>query len=108
MSGKETPVAETSSHKQAKQRAAGDTEVLIRGNRRLDSASKNRATEVERSSDMRRLEQAAERLRDSGRNQKVLQVPQHHMDKAVQAMKNVGITGSVKNMSSTKRRSVTK
>ena len=99
---------ESASHRRAKRRAAGDTEVRIGGNRRLDSASGNRATEVERSGDMRRIELAAQRLKDSGRNQKVLQVPHPHIDKAVEAMRNVGVSGSVKNMGGTKRRSVKK
>jgi len=37
------------------------------------------------------LEKAARRLKDSGRPQKVLQVPQKDMAKAAKAMQNVGI-----------------
>jgi hypothetical protein len=54
------------------------------------------------------LEKAARRLRDSGKPQRVLQAPQKDMTKAAKAMKDVGISGTVKNMSGTKRRSVSK
>jgi len=47
---------------------------------------------------MDRLEKAAKRLKDSGRPQKVLQVPQKDMARAAKAMQNVGIGGTVKNM----------
>lgn len=100
---------ESSSHKRAKNREAGKngkTEVPLNGNRRLDAASKKRAVEIERSSNMNSLKKAARRLRDSGKSQKSLQVPQQNMSKAAKAMKVVGVKGSVKNMSNTKRRSV--
>lgn len=99
-------MAESNSHKRAKIKAAGKsgkTEVKLSKNRRLDSASQKRATEVERSGTKIGLTKAAQRLKDSKRNQKVLQVPQKDMAKA---MKEVGAKGSVKNMSGTKRRSV--
>lgn len=104
-------MAESKSHRSAKNRAAGQngqTEVSLSRNRRLDAlgASSNRATEVERSGNSHSLELAARRLKVSGANQHILQVPNHHMDLASQAMRKVGITGTVKNMSGTKRRSV--
>jgi hypothetical protein len=102
---------ESTSHKRAKQKAAGksgETEKPIRRRRRLDAATKHRATEVERSGDLAALKRAAQRLKDSGKRQKVLQVPQQDMDKATQAMRDVGVTGTVKNIGGTKRRSVRK
>ncbi len=102
-------MSETSSHKRAKSKAAGKggkTEVPIKGTRRLDAMSKRKATEIERSGTMEGLERAARRLKASRKPQKVLQVPQKDMTKAVQAMKNVGVSVTVKNMSGTKRRSV--
>ena len=54
------------------------------------------------------LEKAAKRLKDSGKPQKALQGPQKDMAKAAKAMQNIGISGTVKNMSGTKRRSVPK
>jgi hypothetical protein len=102
---------ESTSHKQAKRKAAGDsgeTEKPLRRRRRLDAATSHRATEIERSGDLAALKRAARRLRDSGKRQKVLQVPQQDMAKAVQAMRDVGISGTVKNMGGTKRRSVRK
>ena len=68
--------------------------------------SKTKATEIERSDNKARLEKAAQRLKDSGKPQKVLQVPQNHMDKAVKAMKVKRVKGTVKNMKGTKRKSV--
>ena len=104
-------MTESKSHKSAKKKAAGksgQTEVPLSGGRRLDAATKNKATEVERSGSSSNLEKAAKRLRDSKKSQKVLQVPQKDMDKAVNAMKKIGISGTVKNMSSTKRKSIPK
>lgn len=102
-------MAESPSHRNAKNKAAGvngQTEVPLKGGRRLDAATQRRATEVERSGSNKGLKAAAQRLRDSGKPQKILQVPQKDMSKAVQAMKEVGVKGSVKNMSGTRRRSV--
>jgi hypothetical protein len=104
-------MAETKSHKRAKAKAAGrtgQTEKPIRGRRRLDAATPRRATEVERSGTVGGLRKAARRLRDSGKPERVLQVPQKDMDKASRAMREVGASGTVKNMSGTKRRSVRK
>lgn len=100
---------ESQSHKRAKSKAAGKsgkTEVRLKGKHRLDAESKGRATEVERSGQKARLEKAAQRLKDSGKPQKVLQVPQKDMDKAADAMKEKGVTGTVKNMGGTQRKSV--
>ena len=102
-------MAETSSHKRAKRAAAGPrskTEVPLSRGRRLDAATKKKATEVERSGSQSGLEKAVRRLKASGKSQKVLQVPQKDMPKAAKAMKKVGTKGTVKNMSGTKRRSV--
>ena len=104
-------MSETTSHKRAKAKAAGkrgSTEVAISGGRRLDAQSQQgqRATEVERSGAPKKLQDAAKRLRDSGASQKVLQVPQRDMASAANAMRNVGVKGSVKNMTGSKRRSV--
>jgi hypothetical protein len=104
-------MAESDSHKRAKSKAAaraGKTEAPLRGNRRLDASTPRKAIEVERSGTMAGLEKAAKRLKDSGGPQKVLQVSQKHMAKAAEAMQHVGISGTVKNMSGTKRRSVPK
>jgi len=103
-------MAETTSHKRAKAKAAGkggSKEVKL-GRRRLDAltASKKRATEVERSGNPRSLKAAARRLKTSKAPQKVLQVPQRDMSKARQAMRAAKVKGTVKNMTSTKRTSV--
>lgn len=104
-------MAESTSHRRTKNRAAGthgDTEVPLSGNRRLDALTSGgaRATEVERSGEPQRLRNAAQRLDDSGASQRVLQVPNKDMGKAAQAMREAGVSGSVKNLGGTRRRSV--
>ena len=102
-------MTESQSHKRAKSRAAGKggkTETPLRGNLRLDARTQKKATEVERGGSKARLEKAAQRLKVSRKPQKVLQVPQKDMSKAVEAMKAKGVKGTVKNMSGTKRKSV--
>ena len=51
---------------------------------------------------------AATRLKESRRSQKILQVPHKDMNKAVGVMRTVGVSGTVKNMSGTKKRYVSK
>ena len=99
-------MAETQSHKRAKGKAPGKTEVPISKNRRLDSATKNTATEIERN--QQNLGKAVRRLKDSGRSRKVLQVPQNLMPEAAKIMRQKGIGGTVKNLSGTKKVSVRK
>lgn len=98
-------MSETDSHRRAKRAAAGKdgrTEVPLSGGRRLDAASKKRATEVERSGNAQNLEKAARRLKSSGKPQKVLQVPHADMPKARQALRKAKVSGTVKNMSGSK------
>ena len=107
----EVMMAESDSHRRAKARAAGrsgQTEMPLPGGRRLDAASPKRATEIERSGTAAGLRKAAERLKSSRRPQKILQVPQTDMSKAAEAMRRAGVGGTVKNMSGSKRRSVSK
>ena len=103
-------MSESESHKRAKRKAAGpggEIEVKQPGNKRLDALTKGhkRATEVERSGN---IDKAVQRLKKAGTPQKVLQVPQKDMEKAVDAMKKAGVSGTVKNMGGTKRTSVPK
>ena len=102
---------EKPSHRRAKSKAAGPggrTEVPLPGGKRLDALTQGggRATEVERSGSAQGLLAAARRLNQSGATQKVLQVPQKDMDAAAQAMLKAGVSGTIKNMGGTKRRSV--
>ena len=99
-------MSESQSHKRAKAKAPGKTEVPISQNRRLDSATKKTATEIERNS--QNLGKAVDRLKDSRRSRKVLQVPQKDMSNATKAMRQKGVGGTVKNLSGTKRISVHK
>ena len=102
---------EKPSHRRAKNKAAGPggrTEVPLPGGKRLDARTQDgrRATEVERSGTRRGLEAAARRLKQTRAPQKVLQVPQNDMNAAAEAMRKIGVGGTVKNMGATKRRSV--
>ena len=102
---------ESDAHRKAKEKAAGksgDTEVPMKGNRRLDAQTKNRAYEIERSDNPTRLKKAIKRLEDSGKSQKVLRVPHKNIDKAADIMKDEGVSGSVTNIKGSKRRSVPK
>ena len=104
-------MSESSSHKRANSKASGKsgkTEVKLKNNQRLDATTKIKATEIERSGTMAGLEKAALRLKKSGKTQKVLQVPQKDMEKAVNAMRKEKVSGTVKNMGGTKRKSIRK
>ncbi|RLA44814.1 MAG: hypothetical protein DRR42_20075 [Gammaproteobacteria bacterium] len=104
-------MTESTAHRRAKGQAAGrsgTTEKKISGGRRLDAVTRKTATEIERSGSSAGLVKAARRLRDSGKPKRVLQVPQTDMAKAADAMRKVGIGGTVKNMSGTKRQSISK
>ncbi len=102
-------MSESTSHKRAKSKAAGKsgtTEKKLKSGQRLDAKTPKKATEVERSGSDLGLEKAAKRLKQANTPQKVLQVPEKDMSKAAGAMKKVGVSGTVKNMGGTKRRSV--
>ena len=99
-------MSETQSHKRAKSKAPGKSEVPISRNRRLDSATGKTATEIERN--RQNIPKAVDRLKDSGRPRRILQVPQKDMKEAAKVMRQRGVGGTVKNLSSTKLMSVSK
>ena len=99
-------MSESQSHKRAKSEAPGKTEVKIPGGKRLDSATPTTATEIEQN--IQNIPNAVKRLKDSNRPWKVLQVPQNLMTDAVEEMKKQGASGTVKNLSGTKRKYVRK
>jgi hypothetical protein len=99
-------MSETQSHKRAKSKAPGKSEVPISKNRRLDSATNKTATEIERN--RQNIPKAVDRLRDSGRPRRILQVPQKDMKEAAKVMRQKGVGGTVKNLSSTKGMSISK
>ena len=106
---------ELQSQKRARSKAVGSqrrAEVSLIGARRLDTKTRTKtrlkATEVVRNGRMASLEKAAQRLKSARAPQKVLQVPQKDMPKAAQAMRKVRVGGTVKNMTGTKRQSVSK
>ena len=99
-------MSESISHKNYKSKAPGQNEVHISKGRRLDSATDTTATEIERNK--QNIPKAVQRLKDSGRPRKVLQVPQKDLKDAVQIMKQKGVSGTVKNLTGTKRVSVPK
>ena len=101
---------EKSTHKRIKSEMAGKTgkkEVVLRDGKRLDVATKHKAVEIERGGHSR-LVKAAQRLKTSRRSQKVLVVPQNKMSGARKAMRQVGVSGTVRNISGTKRSYVPK
>jgi hypothetical protein len=96
---------EKSTHKRVKSEVAGKTgrkEVRIRGDRRLDVATRHKAVEIERGGNAS-LVKAAQRLKDSRRGQKVLIVPDRHIVGARKAMVHVGVSGTVRNITGTRR-----
>ncbi len=97
---------ESPSHKKAKSKAPGKTEVRVRGGGRVDSATSKTATQVERNRS--NLPNSVAKLKASGRPRRVLQVPQHLMPNAAAEMKRQKVSGTVKNMGGTKRISVRK
>lgn len=102
---------EKQKHKKAKRKAAGksgQTEVSLKGKKRLDAATRKTATEIEYSGTTKGLFSAARRLKESKKPRKVLQVPQKDMDKAAEAMRKAGMGGTVKNITGTQRRSIPK
>lgn len=104
-------MAESESHKRAKDKAAGkkgQTEAPLPGNRRLDAltAGGGHATEVEKSGDSALLAKAARRLKASEAPRKTLKVPHADIDAAAAAMHAAGVSGTVENLSGTKSRKV--
>lgn len=95
---------ESPSHKRAKAKAPGKTEVRVRGGGRVDAATSKTATQVERNPS--NLQNSVAKLKASGRPRRVLQVPQHLMNDASEEMRKQNVSGTVKNMSGTKRRSI--
>jgi hypothetical protein len=77
-------MTKSNSHKTAQSKAVGKN-----GTTEHKLPNGKRATEVELSGNYKA---AANRLKASGASQKVMQVPNHCMDKAAQAMKNMGGT----------------
>lgn len=98
-------MSESRTHKSAKKKAAGENEVKISKNRRLDSASPKRATEVELSGNFKA---AVSRLKASRKPQKVLQTRQSDMSAAAAEMRRQRIGGTVKNLKGTQRISISK
>lgn len=68
-----------------------------------EAVTRYKAVEIERSSGMAALVKAAERLRVSAKSQKVLVVPAHSMKRATTAMVKAGVSGTVRNISGTRR-----
>ena len=97
---------ESESHRRAKSKAPGKSEVRVRGGGRVDSATLKTATQVERNRS--NLPNTVATLKASGRPRKVLQVPQHLMKPAATEMRRQNVSGTVKNISGTKRLSLRK
>lgn len=103
------PVGKT--HRRAQKKAAGrkgQVEKALKSGKRVDAITRVKAIEIERGQTRTSLVKAAERLKESRRRQKILVVPDSKMADARQAMRRVGIGGTVKNLSGTRRSSVAK
>jgi hypothetical protein len=102
-------MSESKSHRDAKNRADGKLgrkEVSLKSGRRVDALTPRRATEVERGGTSASLVRGAARLKASHEAQNILQVPDKDFAKAAAATRKACVSGTVKNMSATKRRSV--
>ena len=86
--------------------ARGRTKVPISGKRKLDVKKGNVATEVERSSDPKRIGRAIARLQAQGNARKELRVPQNDLNKAVEIAKKRGAKLTIKNLKGSQRRQV--
>lgn len=75
----------------------------VKGIKRLDATTKYKAVEIERSGSTNALSRAATKLKSSDKPQKVLIVPAHSMKRASTAMRKVGVSGTVRNISGTRR-----
>lgn len=79
---------------------------LARRRRMKQKAKEKRVLEVDRSGSARQLERAAKRLKSMPARDRVLHVPQWDMEKAVAAMKQAGVSGSVRNLCNTRQQRV--
>ena len=72
--------------------------------RRLAQQAKDgkKALEIERSGSIVNFERAAKRLKHACAENRVLRVPQWDMEKAVKAMRDAGVNGSVSNLCGSK------
>lgn len=98
-------------HRRAQKKAAGregQIEKTLKSGTRVDAITRVKATEIERWPSTARLHKSAERLKESRKRQKVLVVPDSKMADARKAMRSVGIGGTVKNLSGTRRSPVAK
>lgn len=104
-------MAEKTSHKRAKTKGLKEpkTEVPISRGRRLDAKDNERAREVERSGDPKKIKKAIQRLNTQKNKKKELIVPNTDLDKAKEIAKEESKgTLTIQNLSKTKRRYVKK
>ncbi len=76
---------------------------LLKSVRRPDAVTKYKAVEIEMSGRRETLVAAARRLKESGKPQKVLIVPSKSLKAAKDAMWEVGVSGTVRNLNDTRR-----
>jgi hypothetical protein len=96
-------MAESSSHKRGKGRAARK-EVPIAGGRRLDAIRGRAAIEVERGGTPKKIDKALSRLRTQRTKQKILRVPQGDMSLALERARKRNMNVTVTNLAKTKRK----
>ncbi|RLC46080.1 MAG: hypothetical protein DRH57_06750, partial [Candidatus Cloacimonadota bacterium] len=69
----------------------------------LYSRTIDKAIEVEHSDNIDKLREAAIRLKNSNKLNKLLLVPHKNLTKAIQIMRNEGVNGVISNMGGTKK-----
>lgn len=102
-------MAESQSHKRAKNKVAGKngrTEISISRGRRLDAKNGHKATEIERSGTLKGISNAINRLKTQQNSKKELLVPHKDLDKAKKIVQKKGVNVLIQNLSKTKRRFV--
>ncbi|MBM4278874.1 MAG: hypothetical protein FJ130_13505 [Deltaproteobacteria bacterium] len=96
-------MVESRSHKGGKGRA-GRVEIPISGGRRLDAIRGHHAIEVERSGTPHGINTALSRLRTQRNKNKIIRVPEHDMELAIELARKKDMNITVTNLAKTKRR----
>lgn len=80
-----------------------DTRRSLRGIKRPDAVTKHKAVVIEKSGTVTALRGAVRELEASGKPQKVLIVPAKSLYNAKKAMREAGVSGTVRNLRDTHR-----
>ena len=92
-------------HERLKKKERGIKEKKVKGGR-LDSSTKIKDVEIERTGSLQRLKHAIKKLKDSKKPQKVLRVPQKDMKKAEEIAKQLNAKITITNLQKTKSKKI--